>query len=100
MFRAILNANEHGEPVSVGFPISKSVYADTITKLQQQSMGHAINPDCRVEEVISSVFPVLRQVLLEEKPNRKPAQRLRFGEDEQRNGRDLPLAAGRGIWSL
>ena len=62
MFRAILNANEHGEPVSVGFPISKSVYADTITKLQQQSMGHAINPDCRVEEVISSVFPVLRRM--------------------------------------
>ena len=33
-------------------------------------------------------------------PNSKPAQRLLFGEDEQRNGRDLPLAAGRGIWSL
>ena len=30
-------------------------------------------------------------------PNCKPAKRLQFGEDEQRNGRDLPLAAGRGI---
>ena len=26
--------------------------------------------------------------------------RLQFGEDEQRNGRGLPPAAGRGIWSL
>ena len=33
-------------------------------------------------------------------PNCKPAKRLQFGEDEQRNGRDLPLAAGRGMWSL
>ena len=33
-------------------------------------------------------------------PNCKPAERLQFGEDEQRNGRDLPLAAGRGMWSL
>lgn len=59
MFRAILNANEHGEPVSIGFPISKSVYADTITKLQQRSMGHVVNQDCCVEEIISSAFPVL-----------------------------------------
>lgn len=65
MFRAILNANEHGEPVSVGFPIFKSVYADTITKLQKQSMGDVVNQDCRVEEIISSTFPVLRQVLHE-----------------------------------
>ena len=35
-----------------------------------------------------------------QKSNRKPAQRLRFEEDEQRSGRALPLAAGRGIWSL
>ena len=34
------------------------------------------------------------------KPKHKPAKRLCFGKDEQRNGRDLPLAAGRGIWSL
>ena len=33
-------------------------------------------------------------------PNCKPAKRLQFGEDEQRNGRDLPPAAGRGMWSL
>lgn len=62
MFRAILNANEHGEPVSADFPISKSVYADTITKLQQRSMGDVVNQDCRVEEIISSVFPVLRRL--------------------------------------
>ena len=30
-------------------------------------------------------------------PKHKPAKRLCFGKDEQRNGRDLPLAAGRGI---
>ena len=35
-----------------------------------------------------------------QKPKHKPAKRLCFGKDEQRNGRDLPLAAGRGIWSL
>lgn len=62
MFRAILNANEHSESVSVGFPISKSVYADTITNLQQQSMGHVVNQDCRVEEIIRSAFLVLRRL--------------------------------------
>ena len=29
--------------------------------------------------------------------NRKPVQRLRFEEEERRNDRVLPLAAGRGI---
>ena len=32
--------------------------------------------------------------------DRSPAQRVRSKEEMQRNGRDLPLAAGRGIWSL
>ena len=32
--------------------------------------------------------------------DRSPAQRLRSKEEMRRNGRDLPLAAGRGIWSL
>ena len=31
---------------------------------------------------------------------RSPAQRVRSKEEMQRNGRDLPLAVGRGIWSL
>ena len=32
--------------------------------------------------------------------DRSPAQRVRSKEEMQRTGRDLPLAAGRGIWSL
>ena len=32
--------------------------------------------------------------------DRSPAQRVRSKEEMQRNGRDLPLAAGRGICSL
>ena len=35
-----------------------------------------------------------------QKFDRSPAQRVRSKEEMQRNGRDLPLAAGRGIWSL
>ena len=35
-----------------------------------------------------------------QKFDRSPAQRVRLKEEMQRNGRDLPLAAGRGIWSL
>ncbi len=46
------------------------------------------------------LFCILFSGKTEMGPNSKPAQRLLFGEDEQRNGRDLPLAAGRGIWSL
>ena len=35
-----------------------------------------------------------------QKFDRSPAQRVRSKEEMQRNGRDLPLAAGRGMWSL
>lgn len=64
MFRAILNAKEHGETVSVGFPISRAEYADVIAKLQQCGMGDAVRQDCRVEEVASKVFPVLSWILI------------------------------------
>ena len=35
----------------------------------------------------------------QEKFDRSPAQRVRSKEETPRNGRDLPLAAWRGIWS-
>ena len=43
------------------------------------------------------LFCILFSGKAEMGPNSKPAQRLLFGEDEQRNERDLPLAAGRGM---
>ena len=43
--------------------------------------------------------PALRRRAAQ-KFDRSPAQRVRSKEEMQRNGRDLPLAAGRGIWSL
>ena len=48
----------------------------------------------------ASLFCILFSGKTEMGPNSKPAKRLLFGADEQRNERDLPLAAGRGICSL
>ena len=46
---------------------------------------------------VSSASFCLLFLARQTEPNCKPAKRLQFGEDERRNGRDLPLAAGRGI---
>ena len=66
-------------------------------------LGSLCSPGVNPREGAAAPFLVVSRGIAKgesNQPKRKPAERLRFGEDQQRNGRDRPLAAGRGIWSL
>ena len=55
----------------------------------------------KIQEEAAALFLVVLRGFQRGKGSRaNPAKRFAWEKEEQRNGRDLPLAAGRGMWSL
>ena len=87
-------------------PISLKTQAERTAKTPIQARRARVGGLCDFQDTVERVpagSPKTGRcaaVRENRKFDRSPAQRVRSKEEMQRNGRDLPLAAGRGIWSL